>query len=66
MASGTSHHFSRVAAGTWGIFSRYSGNGHSKLVFFQRRHDSCLLTRDTSGISRRIGRAIHMLLEVRR
>ena len=66
MASGTSHHFSRVAAGTWSIFSRYGGNGHSKFVFFQRCQDSCLLTRDTSGISRSIGRAIRMLLAVRR
>ena len=30
-----SHGFSRVAAGTWGIFSIYGGDGHSKLVFFQ-------------------------------
>ena len=28
---GKSHGFSRVAAGTWGIFSRYSGDVHSKL-----------------------------------
>ena len=28
---GTSHRFSRVAAGTWGIFSSYSGDIHSKL-----------------------------------
>ena len=27
------HGISRVAAGTWGIFSRYSGDGHSKLHF---------------------------------
>ena len=26
-----SHGFSRVAAGTWGIFSSYSGDVHSKL-----------------------------------
>ena len=25
------HGISRVAAGTWGIFSSYSGDGHSKL-----------------------------------
>ena len=29
--SGKSHRFSRVAAGTWGIFSSYSGDVHSKL-----------------------------------
>ena len=28
---GKSHGFSRVAAGTWGIFSSYSGDVHSKL-----------------------------------
>ena len=32
----------------------------------QRCQDSCLLMRDTSGISTRLGRAIRMLLEVRR
>ena len=41
---------SRVAAGTWGIFSSYSGDGHSKLQFVQRSQDSCLVTTDTSGI----------------
>ena len=38
----------------------------SKLVFVQQRHDSCLVTRDNSGISSRIGRAIWKLLEVSR
>ena len=38
------------AAGPWGIFSRYSGDGHSKLHFVQRSQDSCLVTTDTSGI----------------
>ena len=47
---GKSHGFSRVAAGTCGIFSSYSGDGHSKLVFVQRRQDSCLVMMDTSGI----------------
>ena len=37
-----------------------------KLEFVQRTQDSCLVTRDTSGISTRIGRAIGTLLEVRR
>ena len=40
----------RVEAGTWGIFSGYGGDGHSKLVFVQRRQDSCLVSMDTSGI----------------
>ena len=30
-----SHGISRVAAGTWGIFSSSSGDDHSKLHFFQ-------------------------------
>ena len=47
---GMSHGISRVAAGTWGIFSSYSGDGHSKLHFFQRSQDSCIVTMDTSGI----------------
>ena len=45
-----SHGFSRVAAGTWGIFSSYSGDGHSKLHFVQRSQDSCLVRMDTSEI----------------
>ena len=61
-----SHGFSRVAAGTCGILSRYGGDGHSKFVFVQRRQDSCLVMRDTSGISTRLARAIQNLLELRR
>ena len=34
-ARGKYHGFSRVAAGTWGIFSSYSGDVHSKLEFDQ-------------------------------
>ena len=64
-ARGNSHGFSQIAVGTWGIFSSYSGYGHSKLVFVQQNQNSRLVTRDTSRISRRIGRAIRMLLEVR-
>ena len=30
---GMCHTISRVAAGTWGIFASYSGDGHSKLHF---------------------------------
>ena len=33
VASGKSHGFSRVAAGTWGIFSSYDGDAHSKREF---------------------------------
>ena len=32
-ARGKSHEFSRVAAGTWGIFSSYDGDVHSKWEF---------------------------------
>ena len=42
--------FSRVAADTLDIFSRYSGDGHLKLGFDQRSQDSCLVMTDTSGI----------------
>ena len=65
-SEGKSHGFSRVAVGTWAIFSSYSRDGPSKLMFVQQRQDSCLITRDTSQISLRLGRAIGMLLEVRR
>ena len=44
------HGISRVAAGTCGVFSSYSGDGHSKLHFVQRSQDSCLVTTGTSGI----------------
>ena len=49
-ADGISHGISRVAAGTWGIFSSYSGDVHSKLHFVQRSQDSCLVRTDTLGI----------------
>ena len=45
---GKSHEFSRVAAGTWCIFSSYGGGGQLKLGFVQRRQDSCLVMTDTS------------------
>ena len=35
---------------TWGIFSSYGRDGHSKLVFVQRHQDPCLVKIDTSGI----------------
>ena len=49
-ADGMSHGISRVAAGTCGVFSSYSWEGHSKLHFVQRSQDSCLVRTDTSGI----------------
>ena len=60
-----SHRISRVAAGTCGIFSSYSVDGHSKDHFVQRSQNSCLVRTDTSGISASFGRIIQMLLEVR-
>ena len=65
-ATGKSHGFSRVAVGTWGIFSSCGRDGSSKLVIVQWRQDSFLVMRDTSGISSRLGRAIRTLLDVRR
>ena len=49
-ARGMSHGISRVATGTWGIFSSYSADAHLKLHFVQQSHDSSLVTTDTSGI----------------
>ena len=60
-----SHGFPLLVEGTWGIFLSYGGDGHSKLVFVQRRQDSCPVTRDISGISTKLGRPVQMLLEVR-
>ena len=48
-ARGRSHEFSRVAAGTWFIFSSYGGYGHLKVGFVQRSQDSSLVMTDTSG-----------------
>ena len=48
-ARGKSLAFSRVAAGTWCIFSSYGGDGQLKLGFDQRSQDSCLVMMDTSG-----------------
>ena len=47
---GMAHMISRVAAGTWGIFVSYSGDGHFKLHYVQRSQDSCVVMRDTTGI----------------
>ena len=64
-ARGMSHGISRVAAGIWGIFSSYSGDGHSKLLFVQRSQDSCLVMMDNSEILTKLGKIIQTLLEVR-
>ena len=48
-AMGKSHEISRVAAGTWCIFSSYGGDGHMKLGFVRRSQDSSLVITDTSG-----------------
>ena len=48
-ARGKSHDFSRVAAGTFFIFSSYRGDGHLKFGFVQRSQDFCLVMTDTSG-----------------
>ena len=45
---GKCHGFSRVAAGTWGIFSSYCGDVHSKLEFVQWSQDTRLGMRDNS------------------
>ena len=63
---GTSHGFSLVAVETCVIFSSYSGDGPSKLMFVEQSQDSCLVTIDISGLSLRLGRATGTLLEVRR
>ena len=65
-ARGKSYGFSRVAAGTWDIFSSYGRDGPSKLVFVQWHQDSFLVMSDTSKISLRHGTTIRMILEVRR
>ena len=65
-AKGKSPGFSQVAAGTCCIFSSFNGDGHLKLMFVQLHEDSCLVMRDTSGISTRLGRTTRTLLNVRR
>ena len=49
-AEGDVPEISRVVTVTWGIFSSYSGDGHSKLHYVQQSQDSCLVRTDTSGI----------------
>ena len=43
--------FFSSGAGTWGILLSYGRDDSPKLVFVQRSQVSCLITRDTSGIS---------------
>ena len=64
-ARGKSHGFSRVVEGTWSIFSSEDRDGPSRLVFVQRRQNSCLVARDTLGFSSRLARATGTPLEVR-
>ena len=64
LSCGERDEFSRVAAGTWCIFSSYGGDGHLKLGFVQRRQDSCLNMTDTSGKYTMLGRKIQTLLKV--
>ena len=49
-ARGKSNGFSLVMVGTWGVFSSYSGDGHSKHIFVQRSQVSCLFMMGTTGI----------------
>ena len=64
VAKGNYHGFSQNAVGTWGIFSNYGRDDPLELIFVPQHQDSWLLTRDTSGISSRLGRAIGMFLKV--
>ena len=57
-ASGKSQAFSRVASGTWDVFSRDAGDGASEVVYVQRHQYSCLLARDSLGFFSRHGTAI--------
>ena len=66
LARGKSHEFSRVAAGTWCIFSSYGWDGHLKPGFVQRSEDSSIVMTDTSGSFPILGRKIQKLLEVSR
>ena len=63
---GKTYILSPGAVGTWGVFWRYGGDGPSKLVLVQRRQDSCLVVRDTSRFSSRLGRGRGMPLDMKR
>ena len=62
-ARGKSHGFSRVASGTWDVFSRDGGDGPSKAVCVKQHQDSSLLTRDRLGFSSRHQSAIGSLVK---
>ena len=51
--------------GTWGFLSSCDVNALETLVFSQRHQDSCLVSRDTSGFSSRIGWERGMPLNMR-
>ena len=63
---GKCHGFFQAAERTWGIYLSYGEDGPSKLMFVQLPQDSCLVTKDTSSISWRLGSEIGTILEVRR
>ena len=65
LAEGEVSWYFSSCGGNLGIFSSYGGDGHSKLMFVQGHQVSCIVTRDTSGISSRLATAIRMLLIVR-
>ena len=65
VARGKSHAFSSCS-GNLGYILELNRDGHSKLVFAQRHQDSCLVMKDTSGISTRLGKEKWTLLEVSR
>ena len=58
--------FFSSCSGKLGYILESGGDGLYKLVFVQRYQDSYLVMGDKAGISSRLGRAIQMLLEVRR
>ena len=64
-ARGKSYIFFSSCGGNRGVFTIYGGDDPSKPFFAQRNQDSCLVMRDTSGISTSLGRAIWTLLELR-
>ena len=47
---GKSNGFPRVAAGTWGIFSSYTGMSIQNWSLFSEVRTPCLGTTDTSGM----------------
>ena len=56
-ARGKFHVISRVASGTWDIFSRDGGDGPSKVVCVQQHQDYSLLARHRFGFSWKHGSA---------